>query len=567
MCFNTIAARVFAAILAIFVLNGCSTALPLSPGREAVFGTFVYSGNDANPATKAIEGQYSNPILAGFYPDPSVTRIGADFYLVHSTFTWYPGLPIWHSTDLVNWTQIGNALDRPGMLDFDGLELSRGVFAPTIEFHDGTYYIANTCVDCGGNFVLTASNPAGPWSDPIWIEHAGGIDPSLFFDDDGKVWLMNNDLPPGGSTYEGHRAIWLREVDGTTFEALSEPVVIINGGVRPEEKPIWIEGPHIYKHDGWYYLAAAEGGTAVDHSQVILRSRTIDGPYDPYPGNPIMTQRDLPEDRPFPVTSIGHADFVIDDAGEWWAIFLGVRPYEGDYYNTGRETFLLPVTWKDGWPVILEKGAPLPLVVRKPALPQSPATSLPTSGSFRVIEDFSGPALPPHWMTPRVPESDWYWVKDGRLALTPREDGLGSGRQPSLLARRQQHTQASAEVTVRFDPHTGEEAGLAAFQSDAFWFALGIIGTSNSQRSVRLRQRNGPGADERGQVLAEVPVGTMGEIRFRFEADGDKYQASWAGEDNTWKKIGPVLDGKLLSTRTAGGFVGAVFGAYAEQVD
>ncbi|MFN7057094.1 glycoside hydrolase family 43 protein [Hyphomonas sp.] len=537
-----------------------------APSR-AVFTDFVYEGQEPDPgAWPAPDGQFTNPILAGFYPDPSITQVGGDFYMVHSTFTWFPGIPVWHSTDLVNWTQIGNAIDRPGMLDFDGLGLSRGVFAATIDYHEGTYYIANTCVDCSGNFILTASDPAGPWSDPIWTPHVGGIDPSLFFGADGKVWLMNNDEPASGSTYDGHRAIWIREVHPETFEALSEPVMILDGGVRPEEKPIWIEGPHIYNVDGWYYLSAAEGGTAVEHSQVILRSREVTGPYEPYPGNPVMTQRDLPADRPHPVTSVGHADYVIDNDGTWWAVFLGVRPYEGDYYNTGRETFLLPVSWETGWPVILERGVVVPRTLPRPALPEAAAGPLPTTGSFGVSEDFSGEAANFHWMTPRVPKEDWYTMSGGQLTLTPRPVGLGDEAQPSFLARRQQHMAASAEVSVAFNPAaTGDEAGLAAFQSDEYWFALGLSRGADGAPAVRLRQRAGADAPAAGETLANVALeaGTS-EVRLRFEGDGAEYAAFWALPGGDWQRLGPDLDGKTLSTRRAGGFVGAVFGVYAE---
>jgi alpha-N-arabinofuranosidase len=557
-----------AAAFALVSLSACTSAEPVESSGKAVFSSFVYAGEEADPAALAGGADtYANPILTGFYPDPSIVRVGADFYLVNSTFTWFPGIPVWHSTDLVNWTQIGNAIDRPGMLDFSGLGLSRGVFAPTIEFHDGTFYIANTCVDCGGNFVLTARDPAGPWSDPVWTEHVGGIDPSFFFDEDGKVWLMNNDGPPGGATYDGHRAIWIREVHPETFEALSEPVVIIDGGVRPEEKPIWIEGPHIYKVDGWYYLSAAEGGTAVGHSQVILRSRTITGPYEPYSGNPIMTQRDLAEDRPHPVTSIGHADYVVDDAGDWWAVFLGVRPYEGDHYNTGRETFLLPVQWKDGWPVILERGLPVPMRPAKPDLPEGAPPALPTTGSFEVVEDFSGPELGPHWMTPRIPESDWYEL-DGALTLTPRPVALGDIGNPSFLARRQQHMKASAEVTVSFEPgEAGDEAGLAAFQSETHWFALGLTRDDAGAVTLRLSQRKGETEPVNGVAISGqiVTVPATSDVRLKFEADGARYTAWWALPEGDWQQIGPELDGRTLSTQTAGGFVGAVFGVYAVE--
>ena len=354
------APRMIIAAIFPFMLSAClvptttedvaDTQVPLT----ASFDWFEYTGNDPAFVDPPGPDGYLNPVLSGFYPDPSVTRGPDGYYLVHSTFSYFPGIPVFQSKDLVHWKQIGNVIDRPGMLDFNGLGLSRGVFAPTIEYHDGIFYVANTCVDCGGNFIVTATDPAGPWSDPVWLPDVGGIDPSLFFEDDGSVWIMNNDEPPGGSTYDGHRAIWFRQVDPETFQSISEPVVLIDGGVRPEDKPIWIEGPHIYHVGDWYYLSAAEGGTAVGHSQVVLRSKKLTGPYEPYENNPILTQRHLPADRPNPITSVGHADLVQDAEGQWWATFLGVRPYAGDLYNTGRETFLMPVKWKDGWPVILE---------------------------------------------------------------------------------------------------------------------------------------------------------------------------------------------------------------------
>ena len=198
----------------------------------------------------------------------------------------------------MHWTQIGNAIDRPDQLDFKNLGLSRGVFAPDISWHDGTFYILNTCVDCGGNFIITAKNAAGPWSNPTWLpEVEGGIDPSLFFDEDGSAWIVNNGPPPETPLYDGHRAIWVQRFDTRTLKLTGPRTLLLNGGVHPEQKPIWIEGPHILRKDGWYYLIAAEGGTAENHSQVVLRSKNVTGPYEPFAGNPILTQRDLPRDR------------------------------------------------------------------------------------------------------------------------------------------------------------------------------------------------------------------------------------------------------------------------------
>ncbi len=557
--------------MVLLALSACSSAPATddapapSTALSASFDWFEYTGND--PAFSDPPGSegYLNPVLAGFYPDPSVTRGPDGYYLVHSTFSYFPGIPVFHSKDLVHWEQIGNVIDRPGMLDFDGLGLSRGVFAPTIEYHDGVFYVANTCVDCGGNFIVTATDPAGPWSDPVWLPEVGGIDPSLFFEEDGSVWIMNNDEPPGGSTYPGHRAIWFRQIDPDTFQSISEPIVLIDGGVRPEEKPIWIEGPHIYHVGDWYYLSAAEGGTAVDHSQVVLRSKALTGPYAPYENNPILTQRHLPEDRPNPITSVGHADLVQDADGNWWATFLGVRPYEGDLYNTGRETFLMPVDWKDGWPVILEGEEEVHYKMdTRPAPLGTIGEHVPMSGNFTVREDFDGEALPFHWMTLRVPLSDWWALEDGALVLDARPVELGSGTQPSYLGRRQQHQNAVATTKVAFSPESpGDEAGLAVLQSDEYFYALGLTVSDAGEPQIVLRQRAGADQPVEGTVVATAPFsGKAAELR--ITARKDAYDFAFRGPGNEdWTVIATGLDGKILSTRVAGGFVGATFGLYA----
>ena len=216
-----------------------------------------------------------NPILRGFNPDPSIVRVGDDYYIATSTFEWFPGVQIHHSRDLVHWRQIGNAIDRPDMIDFGKLGLSRGLFAPAIEHHNGTFYILNTCVDCGGNFVITAKDPRGPWSKPSWLpDLEGGIDPSLFFDEDGSAWIVNNGPPVGTPRYDGHRALWLQRFDPETLKTSGERFMLLDGGVRPETKPIWIEGPHLYKREGWYYLSDAEGVpiVAAEGGPVMARS-------------------------------------------------------------------------------------------------------------------------------------------------------------------------------------------------------------------------------------------------------------------------------------------------------
>lgn len=553
-------------VLIVWASAACAPSPSISGADSAFsarFAWFEYEGVD--PDAGALEERdYRNPVLAGFYPDPSIVRAGDDYYLVNSTFAWFPGIPVFHSRDLVHWTQIGSAIDRPGMLDFSGLGVSRGVFAPAISFHEGRFYITNTCVDCGGNFIVTAEDPAGPWSDPVWLPEVGGIDSSLFFDDDGSVYVLNNDEPPGGSTYSGHRAIWIRQIDPATFQSISAPTVLIDGGVHPEDKPIWIEGPHIYKVGAWYYLCAAEGGTALGHSQVVLRSKTVLGPYESYAGNPILTQRDLDPRRANPVTSVGHADLVQVGDNDWWAVVLGVRPYEGDYYNTGRETFLLPVAWREGWPIILERGARVPLTAPRPALSDSQTQAPPTTGAFLARDEFDGEALGREWLSLRASPAKWLRLAGGSAELTAQTDSIADAGYPAFLARRQQHMFATAQTEVSLTPREAHEAGLAAFQNDEYFFALGVAVDKEGEPVIRLRRRAGPLSTVSEETLAEAPLAGGGPWRLRIRARGGLYDFEYAEEGGDWRVLVSGADGRILSTKTAGGFVGTVFGIYAD---
>ena len=236
---------------------------------------------------------YTNPILAGFYPDPSICRAGDDYYIVNSSFAYFPGLPIFHSKDLVSWKQIGHAMDRPEQLPLIGAGVSRGLFAPSISYYKGKFYIVCTLIDRGGNFVITADNPAGPWSNPTYIREVNGIDPSLFFDDStDKAYILYNSDPPGRkSLWNGHRSIRMYEFDYKNEKVIGEEKLLVNGGVDTSKHPVWIEAPHIYLINDWYYLMCAEGGTGYNHSEVIFRSKSPEGPFQPWDKNPILTQR------------------------------------------------------------------------------------------------------------------------------------------------------------------------------------------------------------------------------------------------------------------------------------
>lgn len=565
---------VLAALAAIVSLACHQAAPPAAPepappplaGPAAHFDWFRYEGRDpVYAALPRSDATFYNPILPGFYPDPSITRAGDDYYLVTSSFSYFPGVPIFHSRDLVNWRQIGHVLDRPSQLRATG-PISRGVFAPTITYHDGTFYMITTIVDGGGNIVVTASDPAGPWSDPVVLGF-DGIDPSLFFDDDGRAWILNNGPPEGTPLYEGHRALWIQEFDAKTLKMTGPRTLIVNGGVDLSKQPIWIEGPHIFRKDGTYYLIAAEGGTAENHSEVVFRGRSVLGPWEPYRGNPILTQRHLSSGRPYPVTSTGHADFVETSSGEWWAVFLGARPYREDHYNTGRETFLLPVTWRDGWPHILQGEAVVPYALKRPSLKASPVHGAMPTGNFVQRDDFGVDRLPHHWMFLRTPSETWYDLaaKPGWLTLRARTARLGRIEQPSYVARRQQHAYATASTALQFDAKCdGDRAGIAVVQGDQHYYLL-TTGIHRGERVVRLEKSGGAARRGETDLVASLPLNAAAgaTVYLKVDANGATYDFSYATEPDRWRPVVQGADGTWLSTKTAGGFVGTTLGPYA----
>ncbi|QZH75695.1 MAG: glycoside hydrolase family 43 protein [Erythrobacter sp.] len=540
-------------------LAALALAVPAWAGPTARFEYVAYEGEaQAVPA-----GQFANPVLPGFHPDPSIVKVGDDFYLVTSTFAWFPGLPIMHSRDLVNWRQIGNAIDRPGMVDFTGMSLTGdALYAPAITHHDGIFYIFNTCVRCEGNFMVTASDPAGPWSDPVWLAFEG-IDPSLYVDAEGRGWITYNDAPVGEPRYEGHRAIWLREFDLATQQLVGEPTLLVDGGVNPADNPIWAEGPHIYKVGDWHYLLAAEGGTADQHSQTIYRSRDIDGPYESGPVNPILTQRDMPANRPDRVEATGHADFVELDDGSWWGVFLATRPYAGQDTLLGRETFLLPVEWRDGWPIMLDSGEPVPLTAPRPALAPSPGADF---DSWR--DDFTAARLGPEWLRIRnVPDVQNMALEGGALMLAPSGTDLGEGAMPSFAGQRLRHHAASFTTRFSFAPQAeGDFAGLAAVASEVAFVSVGLMGTEQGPVLAVLR-RDGAGMATGGEVVQSVPY-AAGEVELRIAFDNGNADFSYrAPGSGTWRVLAEDVDVSHMASVRSNLFTGVVAGPYAVSGD
>ncbi len=526
--------------------------------------------------SSAQDKQFSNPILAGFYPDPSICRVGQDFYLVNSTFSYFPGIPVFQSRDLVNWKLIGHVMDRPEQLNLDGQGVSRGLFAPTIRYNKGLFYVVCTQVDRGGNFVVTAQSPSGPWSNPVWLKEINGIDPSPFFDDDGKAYILYNSIPPENkSLYDGHRTIRMRELDIKTLKVVGEEKILVNGGVDITKKPVWIEAPHIFKKNDSYYLIAAEGGTAEQHSEVVFRGKNVGGPYIPFGKNPILTQRNLDPKREFPITSTGHADFVQTEDGSWWAVFLGCRPYhpfDQNYFNTGRETFLAAVDWRGEWPLINPGYKEVQYQFPAPMEASPSPGAVPHGGNFVTRDDFNTADLNPEWAFLRTPRERWYNLTDrkGWLAMSVRQETCADTVNPSFLGHRQQHATGSASVSLDFSPKAeNEKAGLLAFQNETHFYYLcrSIAGGkpviqlfSSAMESSQARPMQLLASQELPRGVGEQPIG------LKIEAFGSTYSFLYKTRKDSWTLLIDGVDARFLSTRVAGGFVGCMYAMYATSL-
>ncbi len=548
------------------ILTALLATLNLSSNAQtATFKSFSYKGDDAR-FNKNIDSskQFYNPILAGFYPDPSICRVGDTYYLVNSSFSFYPGVPLSTSKDLVNWKPLGHVLDRKSQLPLTRQRISGGVFAPAISYNEKnkTFYMITTNVGAG-NFFVKTKDPSKGWSEPIYLPKINGIDPSFFFDKNGQGYIVHNAPVDGKADYEGQRAIRIFKFDANGDSIVGNHTQIVRGGTHVQKNPIWIEGPHLFRVGNYYYLMCAEGGTCDWHSEVIFRAKNPMGPWIECPNNPILTQRTgLDAKRPDIVTSTGHADIVQSKSGDWWAVFLGCRPYEDDFYNTGRDTYLLPVTWKNGWPEILAKGKVVPTVLSKTEWQKKYSVTdvNPTTGNFTYTDKFNGNKLDNRWIFLRNP-SDFYKFTDGGLEINAKAVNISQPESPSAIFVRQQHNTFTAETELTFNPSDEHQlAGLVLLQNEEYNFVFGK--TMREGKSVVTLKR----AERTNITVASATLDnseSQQPLRLKVEGDGRYYNFYYAAGDGAWKLLASGVDAVNLSTHQSGGFIGACIGLYA----
>lgn len=482
--------------------------------------------------------QYNNPIIRGFNPDPSICRVGEDYYLVTSSFEYFPGLPIYHSKDLLNWEQIGNCLNFDNDMSLAHANESGGIWAPTIRYHEGTFFVTvameTDTINKFGNFIIYAKSPTGPWSEPVWVP-VGGIDPSMFFED-GKVYYCTND-----GTGMSCETIKMGVVNPYTGEILEEfrPIWHGMGGG-------WLEAPHVYHIGEWYYCMCAEGGTTFGHHIVIGRAKNIWGPYEACPHNPILTNRN---DTKKQASCCGHGDLVEDVEGNWWMILLGHRRGVIDLSPLGRETYMVPVTWEDGWPVIREG--------RVHAIEEGPLLNeqQPWKG---FSDNFTEKEWPFRWQFLRNPKIDHYERGNGALIISPSNAAPLPKDGGSFVCVKQPDLQFEMSIVLAYNPETeGEAAGIMLYLTHNFRYTFGVR-MRNGQKELFLQRV----VDD---IVSEDYARSIVEEKCCLYVKGTKENYTFFVVDEK----GNVTDEKVVSARFLSNgiigrsFTGTMMGLYA----
>ncbi|NLG03306.1 MAG: glycoside hydrolase family 43 protein [Clostridia bacterium] len=518
-----------------------------------------------------------NPILNGFYPDPSICRVGEFYYLVNSSFVYFPGIPIFKSRDLSHWTQIGHVLDRNSQVPLTCTSHSEGIYAPTIRYNNGTFYIITTNVsvkrDVGsnritsGNFIVTAKDPAGPWSEPFYLgEDAPGIDPSLFFDDDGRCYYIGTRPNPSGVRYNGDWEIWIQELDLATMKLTGESKAVWKGAMRDV---IWPEGPHLYKKDGYYYVMHAEGGTGPEHCVAIARSKDLWGTYEGNPCNPILTHRHLGKE--YMPRYVGHGDLVETPNGDWYMVMLGSRAYEG-YTALGRETFLANVIWENDWPVVNPGEGRLSETLE---VKLSPCHEMPLNKSYQFHQE----PLPYEFVMLRNPDEKLYDIdaKAGTLTLPLKPETLEDLATPAYIGVRQYGYDYSVDTAFSFTPvNEKEAAGLAILQSNQYHLCIECVKKGDTWicQVLHVKAESNIGSITGDAVTKPLcretvaskelgKVSDTNQLFLKLICHGQHVCIYAAAGTADYVLVGENIAICDLSTEVAGGFVGNTIGMYA----
>ena len=509
---------------------------------------------------------FKNPILAGGYPDPSICRVGDDFFMVNSSFEYFPALPIHTSKDLVNWELVGHGLNRleqvSGQINLIDVQSNGGIHAPTIRFHNGKYYIITTNVyydeinqrATATNFIITSSKPEGPWSNPIVIKGAPGIDPDIFFDDDGRLWYTGNHQPSDPS-FSGETEIWMQELDPKNFQLIGQRFFVWRGACGG----VWAEGPHIYKKDGNYYLLIAEGGTSFNHSIMVAMSDKITGPYTANERNPIFSSRHLSYDNW--VHSTGHGDLVELEDGSWYVVMLGVRGDVKRKSNMGRETFIAPVTWekepydwkerKIVWPVIASQSGKI--------LKNNPiifSETTPNKETF-FVDDFNDTDLGLEWSYRRAPMQKMFDLASnpGFLRVYTNPNKIQERKRANFTGIKQTETEFSFKTKMTFSPSSNrDEAGIAIVQKDNNFlsFTLKHVGDDISLELKLMNETETSIASKKIDFYSTLP------IQLKVESNSNKYRFYYALKNGDFQMLAETPADHLLSH----GYTGAHIGLY-----
>lgn len=484
---------------------------------------------------------FQNPILSGFNPDPSICRVGEDYYMVTSSFTWFPGLPIFHSKDLVNWELIGHGIDRPGLINMQGINDNDGLWAPTIRYHKGLFYIINTANKCGGNFFITATNPQGPWSDPVWLKDASGIDPSLFWDDNGKCYYTGN-WWNFEKSWSSQCAVWSQELDLTTATFIGERKILTYGHAN---NATFAEGPHIYKINKKYLLLMAEGGSGYHHAVTVHHSDSISGSYVSDKTNPVLTHRHLGAN--YPIQSPGHADLVQTQNGEWWAVVLAKRMIKGKS-PLARETFLCKVDFENRTPIFNPGYGTILSEQQRPNLPWTPVKETPIRDNFDTVKLNLG------WYTVRTPLRDFYQIEKGKLLLSLQPEVIDSLTNASMLIQKVKHQQFTACTKLEFQTKKeNEQAGLILYRTANGYYSLLKGKTNITLVKMHLEKK----------IIVEQQPYNNPIVYLKVIGDGLEAVFSYGETENDMRIIGGTQNLEVISDNKVNKFNGTGVGMYA----